>query len=757
MSFFASVAAFNAGELSPKMIGRSDVAQYSKGCRTLRNFLVTPYGSAERRPGTLHVAMAKQQTGVIRLIRFAFSETDAYLIEAGPLYFRFFKNGLPVMNGSTVVEVVTPYTADQLRDLQFVQSADVMTICHPEHPVMELSRTAENTFTFAEKSFEFPPMLDPNTDDDATITPSDVTDDITLTAAKDLFVAGHVGGYFQLTHPRHQNEVSTDFTADGVTASLEVKGYWSFTTHGTWIGTLKIQRSFDGGSTWADFRAFSSDSDKNFVEDGSEDNDDVLYRVALSNYERASSGTHKMCRVLLVNPDFATTGVVRITGVTDAKHAAATVVRKLGGTAATSEWDEGAWSTYRGFPRAVTYFEERMVFGGTKTRPQTIWGSKTAQWDNFLLGTKDDEGFSFTLSSNSVNSILWMTAQQSLVIGTSDSEWTLAAGDSNEPLTSSNFRLRPQAAYGSAGIPGILAGDSILFLQRGRRKIREFVYSWEREGYSSPDLTILADHITESGIVDVAFQQLPDPILYCLRGDGVIVGLTYERDQEVVGWHRHDTDGFFVSIAAIPDGDTTTLYAAVSRDGTLRIERFADNRGASPDRLVFSDAAVVSAQDSAFATVSGLDHLEGLTVAILADGAMQAPRKVVSGSVTLDAPANAAVVGLPFTSELSPMPFDVAAQDGSTASRKKSIAQLRIRFQNSIGGEVRAGDGPWQPILSRDIIDDRFDTAIQLRHDEFSVAFPSAGWLETPVIEIRQRDPLPLNVNSLTAVVEIGR
>lgn len=767
MAYFAPTNAFNAGELSPKMLGRSDVDQYSKGCRTLHNFFVTPYGSADRRPGTLFVAAGKSDadSARFRLIRFAFSDSVAYLVEAGPLYFRFFKDGAPVTSGGAVVEVATPYTADDLPDLQFVQSADVMTICHPDHPVMELSRTAVNAFSLAEKSFTYPPMLDPNVDNDFTLTTDGVSGSITVAASKDLFdvAAGpassrHVGACFQLVHARVSNTIDIDFNSNGSSSSIEVFGYWSFSTHGTWTGTLTIQRSFNGGVSWIDFRTYSSSNDKNFTADGTEENDDVLYRLVMTGYSQSSTGTIKACQARFVNPDFTKTGVIRITAVSNARTATATVIRKLGGTAATSDWNEGAWSALRGYPRALSFFEERLFFAGTKSRPQTIWGSKTGEWDYFLVGTKDDDALSFTLSSNSVNTVLWMAAQRSLIVGTSDSEWTVAASDSNEPLTPSNFRLRPQSAYGSAGIPGVIAGDTILFLQRGRRKIREFAYSWEKDGYTSPDLTILADHITAGIVREIHLAQLPDTLLYCLLADGTIAALTYERTQEVVGWHRHDTDGTIFAVAVIPNADTNDVYIGVRRNGHNLIERFAA-RGipADPHRYVGSDSAVIVSNATAFSTVSGLNHLEGKTVAILADGALQSPREVVSGSITLDTPANTAVVGIPFTSELSPMPVDISLQDGAAAMRKKTIAEIRIRFAQSVGGEVRAGDGKWQPVISRDILDDTFDAAIKLRQDEIARVFPRGGWQESPLVEIRQTDPLPFNVNSLNAIVEVGR
>lgn len=749
MHVFANLNCFNAGELSPKMLGRNDVSQYSKGCRTLRNFLVTPYGAVERRPGTRFITTAARTNKTVRLIPFVFSSTVAYIAEFGNNYIRFFRNGEPVTANDSPVEISTPYSADKLHLLKFVQSADVMTIVHPDHAPRELRRTGANTFTLTEKTFAYPPMLDPNLEDARTITPSAISGNITLSASADTFTGDNVGGYFELIHTRQSNEISIDFTTNGTSSALEVFGYWTFTTHGTWTGTLTIQRSYDNGATWKDYRTYSSANDANTSTSGTEEDRDVLYRLKMDDYEGSSTGTLKLCRCLFVNADFVTTGVVKITSVTDATHAAATVVQKLGGTDATNEWSEGAWSTRRGFPRAVAYFEERMVFGGTANNPNRVWGSKTGAWDNFLLGDKDDDALDFTLASDTVNTILWMCQHDALVIGTIDSEWTLAASDRDAALTPSNFRVKRQSVYGTAEAQALIVGDTVLFVQRGARKVREFVYSWEKDGYSCPDMTILADHITETGIVGCALQRVPDTLLWCVLANGKLACLTYEREQEIIGWHRHDTQGEVVSIAVIPDGDRDKLYLAVRRGGNYVIEEMCEAGS------WYLDSAVRHTDAEAFSSVGGLAHLEGQTVAILADGAVQRSKKVEFGFVDLDTEANEVIVGLAYESFISPMPVEIETQNGVTLLRNKIVGEMRLRVYDSIGGEARAGSGEWQTIVSRDVLDDDLDTAI-LPKTEVVRLVTAGGYESTVTIEARQLDPLPLNVQTIIATYEVA-
>ena len=473
----------------------------------------------------------------------------------------------------------------------------------------------------------------------------------------------------------------------------------------------------------------------------------------MRDYTASSSGTLKLCRCLFVNPDFQTTGVVKITSVADAKTAAGTVVSKLGEVDATTEWNEGAWSFRRGFPRTISFYEERMMFGGNRFKPQTVWGSKTNDWDNFLIGTLDDDGLEFTISSDTVNTICWMCQHDALVIGTMDSEWTLSASDSSAALTPSNFQVKRQSVYGSKGISAQMVGDTILFVQRGSRKVREFVFQWEKNGYTSPDMTVLADHITTSGIKETALQQLPDSILWCVLNDGTVAALTYERDQQVIGWSKHDTNGEVISCTVLPDGEKDVIYWAVRRGPQVYLEEMSPRGFPGVEQAFFVDCGKTFILDNA-EVVSGLDHLEGFQVQILADGAVQTPKVVQNGGVILDYPATIITVGLAYESLLSPMPIEVEMQNGQSVLRKKSIGELRIRMYDSVGGEARVGADNWQYIISRDVLSDDLDRAIAVKNDVviFNVL---SGNDYTPEIEIRQIEPLPININSIVATYDV--
>ena len=752
MAFWCSINSFNAGELSPRMIGRCDVSQYSKGCQRLENFMVTPYGAIERRPGTRFIVSAKYQTKACRLISFVFSRNVAYIIEAGEYYMRFLQGESYLKNSDgSIFELATPYSADDLAELQYVQCADIMTIVHPDHPVMELKRLTAKTFSFTEKTFYYPPMLDPNLDDELTITPSGdlaAGGSVTLSASKEIFTPEHVGGFFQLLHTRKSNEISIDFNSDGTSKALEVFGYWTFTTHGTWSGNLTIQRSYDSGVTWNDFRTYSSSKDSNTSTSGKEENENVLYRLRMRDYEASSTGTLKLCRCLLVNPDFAVHGVVKITSVNAGISAEGIVLRRIGEAAPTTEWNEGAWCRANGYPASVSYLEERMFFGGTKRNPQTVWGSKTNAWDNYLIGKRDDDALQFTLASDTVNDIAWMTQHNALIIGTMDSEWTLSGVNAESAITPTAFRIKRQSVYGSSGVVGRMVGETLLFVQRGSRKVREFVYSWEKDGYAAVDVTILANHVTRSGIVETALQQLPDNIFWCLLADGTLSALTYEREQEVVGWQRCITNGKVCSVAVIPDGDQDRVYLAVERNNAFVLEIMAPRNMDEACSRLYLDSAVEKS-GSALTEINGLDHLENMTVKVIADGAEAADAVVHNGAITLDIASDHVIVGLDYISIVQPMPLEIDTQNGSSMLRKKLIGELRVRFYDTVGGEIKVGSGDFVKLVSRDVLADDLDEAVEVKTETLTVN-SLAGYDYDSSIIIRQSGGLPMNLTSLT-------
>ena len=232
-------------------------------------------------------------------------------------------------------------------------------------------------------------------------------------------------------------------------------------------------------------------------------------------------------------------GFAKITAFTSATQVSANVLDNFDNTNAVSTWKLGAFSNTTGHPRCVSFFEQRLVFAGTSQQPQTMFFSKSGDYENMTSGTNDDDAMVYTIASNQVNAIQAMKATRTLIVLTTGGEYAVSSGAAQTAITPTNINIRKQSNYGSAGVDGLSIGNATIFLQRAKRKIRELAYNFDTDGYVAPDLTILADHISESGLIDMAYQQEPHSIVWAVRNDGQLAGLTYNRLENVVAWHRH--------------------------------------------------------------------------------------------------------------------------------------------------------------------------------------------------------------------------
>ena len=850
----AALNSFVSGEFSAKLDGRTDFEKYPSGCKTLENMLVHPQGAAARRVGTQFISEVKTSSAKTRLIPFEFSTTQTYVLEFGNTYIRMFKDkgqitegdvtitaitkanpgvvtanshgysngdfvvitsvvGMTEVNGKTfkvsnkatntfelenvdgvdvdtsgfttyssggdankIYEIVSPYLTAELFELKFAQSADVMYITHPNHEVMKLSRTGHTAWTLTEVSFTDGPYLSPN----ATTT--------TLT-------------------PSNASTGSRNITASAVTG-------------------------LNGGVGWLAT--------------------DVGRTISMNN------------------------GLATITARTNATVAVATVTDAFDNTNAITDWKLGAFSDTTGHPSCVSFFEQRLVFAGTTDEPQTLYFSKSGDYENMTTGTNADDAMVYTIASNQVNKIRYLKAVRTLLIGTTGGEFSVSADGTDAAVTPTNVTIKRQSSHGAANVDAQPAGNAVLFLQRAKRKIRELAYNYDSDGYVAPDLTILNETVTNSGIIEMAYQQSPDSILWCVRDDGVLAGLTYQRTDNVVAWHRHivggksDTskniiqqqisftanstivngtansitlsshglstnDPIYYYAAAHPitgissgslyyvirtDANTIKLAttAALSAAGTAisltapstastqyiyqgvnissnviysaahgfktRDIIFYDNIGTTIGGLsenipyyvsrvddnqfkLFTDSKLVNVvsltsahtseqtdnilQDAkvesvatisgdlnedelwiisqrwvngavrrfiecfsdfdfdetapenfkfldshlsysgvAVSSLSGLDHLEGETVSILADGATHATKTVASGAIALDRPSTKVTVGLPYNSVLQTMRIEAGAGqfEGTAQAKIKRISKVTLRLFETVGAKV---------------------------------------------------------------------
>ena len=380
--------------------------------------------------------------------------------------------------------------------------------------------------------------------------------------------------------------------------------------------------------------------------------------------------------------------------------------------------------------------------------------------DNYHGTVADDDAIIYTIASNQVNAIRFMTATRTLIIGTAGGEFTVSGGGTDIAITPTNILIKKQSNHGSANVDAIAAGNATLFLQRAKRKLRELAYNFDVDGYLAPDMTILAEHISESGITQMAYQQEPNSILWLVRGDGQLIGFTYQRDQQVTAWHRHIFGGAFgsgnavcESVAVIPTDDTEyQVWVIIKRTingATKRYVEYLNNFDFDEtDDTSFNFLDSQLAYDgSATTTISGLTHLEGQTVAILADGATHPNKTVASGSITLERSASKVKVGLPYTSLLQTMRLDAGSQDGTSQARTKRIFDVTIRMYESIGVEVGPDLNNMERIPFRSSANP-MDTGVGVFTGDKEVEF--RGNYETDgFVYVRQTQPLPLTILSL--------
>jgi hypothetical protein len=814
------ISSFNAGELSPYLESRTNLEKYRNGCRILENFLLTPYGPANRRAGLEYRGAAKLPSKRCRILGFNFTNLDRIVVELGEGYMRFWKEGDLIKVDGVPVEATAvdwqgnvispapaaqhPYTESQLREVRFVQVNNVVFFAHPDHPPYRLSRFSDTNWQMGEVPWAWSPTLDQNVTT-TTITPSATSGNITLTASVPLFKPTHVGSFWQLDHATDKGILNVSIDGNKTSASFSVLGKWQIQTFGRWTADIQLQSSSDSGATWETRRTYVSRADYNVVSTG-EESQETLLRFVITGWATTSSDTTPRIQLSAIEPVLK--GIVRITELTGAETggkyltATATVLKNLGSTTATSMWYEGAFSNEQGYPNAVGLHESRLIFGGTDKAPNTIWGSVSSDFQNFRKGAFDSDSYSFTLASTTGGRINWLVSKSALLIGTSLDEWSLSASDPSRPLTATNVRAQNQSSYGSTSLPALVVNDTILYIQRMARKIRELIYTWSSESWISNDITALAEHTTRTRIQEVAYQRVPDAVYWFVTGDGQLVSMTYEREQQVVGFARHNTDGVFESVATINGVDSddevwSVVRRTINSQVVRYIERFKTGQRTALDTAdkpawFYLDAAVqkfpvtsggitIQSNDGQTITTSvppvstteitGLDHLEGKEVSIWAgvyneddqeitfgivvpelDPVTNKPMAVTGGKITTQTEVCAWVVGLPYTSLLCPQRVDQQLADGTSQGRRMRIPRLNVKLYQSFGGEYSSDQQTWFPMVARKVQDFMDDSPPVL--NEWTRLYLSSNWADGVDIYIRQTLPVPLTIAAMVPVWE---
>ncbi len=432
-------------------------------------------------------------------------------------------------------------------------------------------------------------------------------------------------------------------------------------------------------------------------------------------------------------------GYLTILGVSSGTTALGVVVDRLpqetvGAGNATTRFAFGEWSAAFGWPSDVAFFRERLWFG----RGRKVWGSVSADFTDFSPRSfgevTADMAITVELTSGKINDLQWMTPDKDLIVGTAGGEFAVGELTNGEPLGPANRRSREISRFGSRAIPPIKNADSILFINRAGLAARESFYDFGSDGYKSSDTTVLAEHITRTGVSQMAFAADPDLVVWMARNDGALIGFTWNNEQNVRGWHRHPIGGGGVveSIAVMPaaEGDRSELWAIVRRQINGAVKRYVEymerpyREGDTQASQFYVDSGLTYS-GAPTTTISGLDHLEGAEVSVLLNGAPHPNVTVAGGSVTLQLPATTAQIGLPCPARYRSMRLEAAASDGTAQGKTKRIHKLVLRLLNTGGGKygpLKAGV-PMDALLLR-TASDAMDQPVPLFSGDKVVSWP---------------------------------
>jgi hypothetical protein len=688
--------AFNAGELSRRMDGRSDLdGIYDRAVAKMLNYVPALEGPAMKRPGTRYKREAAASAEWVS--RFVFNNTQAYVLEWSDYRVRFFTNGGRIEDASgNPFELAVPYTAAEARRLSIKQSFDRLYIAHPSHAPAMITRVDAERFEFAPIPLINGPYSDWNTDKTSTVEWSGdghVDAVATISATAPIFNAGHVGG--QIIFEVHDFsdvaawEASCKATAMGIGAKRRSDGKvysaQGFKGPGSPVQpyTGTIQPIHTEGDEW--------DGSGDIVAGTDNDVAGVLWRY---EYDRYGAG--------------------EITAVTDAHTATIRVTRRLPDTDATHRWALGLFSTAAGWPQLVDVWAQRLIFW----KGVEIAGSVVGDYFNFA--PLDDSGIfapdmSFRRKLSAADAPIWSHADKEyLLAGSVSGELVVGQINSAAGVSADNLRGDPQSSYGSSLCWPIQIGTGLLFVQRGGRKIREAQYSYTEERFVGENVNIYARHITRSGINWLAFQQEPEELVWGGRGDGLMICHPHSPEQQVKGFARVQLAAGATVLAGVTipsdDGQLDELWILAELDGQKSILQLADwwdeDLGLTRADAFFVDFGVqydgtridpdtdLPLGPKAEFT-KGVSHLNGRTVRVLADGVEYNDLAVIDGTLTLPKPATKVTVGLGYAARLRLLRPAVRGTGQTTEGFRIRAARLFARLVDSGPLSIfnRAGKG----------------------------------------------------------------
>lgn len=596
--------------------------------------------------------------------------------------------------------------------------------------------------------------------DNTTVKASDVYGDITLTASDDIFAKSDEGSLFALTHflETDYKKGTPSSTGGNLQVSVLPKSNVYVESFGFWDGNFSLEKYDPVSLQWVNVRTQSGNRSQNYSLTEENTSESIAsYRVTSTEFNTGVwSGENEKQRgyitIQSIGGDY--TGHVLITEYVSPTVVKGTVKKQLASTDETRDFAFAAWNGEKGYPSATGFYEDRLVFAGSKGFPQTFWTSKTGDYYNFgtSIPSADDDGITATLNGGQMNGIKAIIAFGEMLLLTAGGEFKVSGG--GKAITGSNVLSQPQEYRGVSDVNPVTIGSRIIYVQHQGNIIRDLAYSYDVDKYTGDDLNLLASHLFEGHkIISMTYQQIPNSIVWCVRDDGLLLGLTYIKEQDIYAWHQHTTaGGKFVSVCNIGGSTEDKLYAVIERGGQYYVEIMESrDKSTNVEDQFFVDSGITY-EGEPTDEISGLEHLEGYTVAILADGNVLPQQTVENGKVLLGNKYKKVHVGLPIDAEIKTLPIDFTAQDGTYLSRKKRIATVTLLLKDSRGGLFGMKENELDEFKWRS--NEAYGEPIGLQTGKFKVTIKSATYDETQQIIIKQPDPLPMTVLSLIPEIE---
>lgn len=579
---------------------------------------------------------------------------------------------------------------------------------------------------------------------------------VTLTSSSAIFDASHVGTKWVVTQRRDAlvNKLKLKGSEGDLSDPLYVLGEWSVLVRATssgegdWSLYLIVEKSDDLIKWETHVPVKAGQGDVQQLLTGTADEPCFLRLKLISRSGTLPNGF--VAELEVSNPDHQ--GIVQIesVSVSGLTARAVVIVPMLNGDA-TTRWQAPAWNTVNGYPRAITLHNGRLWFGGTTAKPTTIWASTVDSYGDFRIGAEADRALSYTLQSDEASAVEWLVSQELLIIGSSSGEWVFG-----QKLGEDVAKIRRNTSFGSAAIQARAINDALVFVQRSKRKLREYAYAADKDGYNAVDLNMLAEHLGDAGFKQMAIQRNPEAVVWVVTERGDLLALTYERGQSVAGWSRHVTDGSFESVAVVlGSGEDDQVWVTVKRaiNGATKryVERFQPDtlrklKDGNHSEAIYLDSA--KQVTPAGKVCAGLSHLEGKTVSILADGMVHRDLVVSGGSLSLDVASASAIIGLPFESILEPTYLETMDPNSNSKLGKKRLTRAILEFWKTIGGELSTDSGTtWNPLQIRG--EGSFLDQESTPFSGLVEEYVEANSDRQVTVAIRQKQPLPLNVMSM--------